>query len=112
MAPFVYKATTFDGKIVEGTMDASDGGSVALKLQDMGLLPIQVGPAGSKTVLTREIEWPWKNRKIGRNKPWCESYRRRNQGEKNKARHLLKHLETHPKDQHALQALKRVEVYV
>ncbi|PYV20033.1 MAG: hypothetical protein DMG07_00325 [Acidobacteria bacterium] len=66
MAPYVYKASTYDGKVVEGTMEAVDGGAVAMKLQDMGLLPIQVGPAGGKTVLTREIEWPWKKKRVRR----------------------------------------------
>ena len=66
MAPYVYKASTNDGKVVEGTMEAVDGGAVAMKLQDMGLLPIQVGPAGGKTVLTREIEWPWKKKRVRR----------------------------------------------
>jgi len=64
MASFVYKASTYDGKVVEGTMDAPDGGAAALKLHEMGLLPIQVGTAGAQTALTREIDWPWKNRRI------------------------------------------------
>lgn len=66
MAPYVYKASTNDGKVVEGTMEAVDGGAVAMKLQDMGLLPIQVGPAGGQALLTREIEWPWKKKRVRR----------------------------------------------
>jgi general secretion pathway protein F len=64
MPAFSYRASTFEGKVVEGTMDAADGGAVALKLQDMGLLPIQVGLTSSKSVLSREIDWPWKRRKL------------------------------------------------
>jgi type II secretion system protein F len=64
MASFVYKASTYDGKVVEGTMDAPDGGVAALKLHEMGLLPIQVGTAGAQTALTREIDWPWKNKRV------------------------------------------------
>jgi general secretion pathway protein F len=66
MAAFTYKAATPDGKIVEGTVEASDHGAVALKLQDMGLLPMKVGIAGRSSVLSREVEWPWKNRRVRR----------------------------------------------
>jgi general secretion pathway protein F len=64
MAAFSYKAATLEGKIVEGTMEAPDNGAVALKLQDMGLLPIRVVGAARKSVLAREIELPWKRKKI------------------------------------------------
>jgi general secretion pathway protein F len=66
MAAFTYKASTPDGKIVEGTVEASDHGAVALKLQDMGLLPMKVGIAGRSSVLSREVEWPWKGRRVRR----------------------------------------------
>ena len=66
MPAYVYKASTLEGKIVEGTMDAADGGAVSLKLQDMGLLPVHVGASSQRTALSREIEWPWKRRKVRR----------------------------------------------
>ncbi len=66
MTAYSYRASTIEGKIVEGTIDAVDHGTVAIKLQDMGLLPIKVGIAGKKGALTREIEWPWKGRRISR----------------------------------------------
>ncbi len=66
MTAYSYRASTLEGKIVEGTIDAVDHGAVAIKLQDMGLLPIRVGIAGKKSALTREIEWPWKGRRISR----------------------------------------------
>ena len=39
-----------------------------------------------------------KNRKHGRNKIWCDAYRKRGQREKNKAKKVLKHLAQHPND--------------
>ena len=66
MAAFIYRAATAEGKVVEGTVEATDNGAVAIKLQDMGLLPIKVAPASKKTALTREVEWPWKRKKIRR----------------------------------------------
>jgi general secretion pathway protein F len=66
MPGYVYKAATLEGKIVEGTMEAADGGAVSLKLQDMGLLPVHVGASSQRTALSREIEWPWKRRKVRR----------------------------------------------
>ena len=66
MAAYSYKASTMEGKLVEGTMEASDNGTVSLKLQEMGLLPIRVAVAGKKSLLNREIPWPWKHRKVRR----------------------------------------------
>lgn len=66
MPAFIYRATTLEGKVVEGTMEASDNGTVAIKLQDMGLLPIKVGLASKKSVLMREVEWPWRRKRIRR----------------------------------------------
>lgn len=43
-----------------------------------------------------------KNRKVGRNKKWCESYRARHQREKNKVVKLDRHIQTHPADNCAL----------
>jgi len=66
MAAYTYKAATPDGKIVEGTVEASDHGAVALKLQDMGLFPMKVGIAGRASFLSRDVEWPWKIRRVRR----------------------------------------------
>lgn len=66
MAAYSYKAATLEGKIVEGTLDASDAAVVALKLKDMGLLPIKVGIAEKKSLLSREIAWPWKRKRVRR----------------------------------------------
>lgn len=45
-----------------------------------------------------------KNRKHGRNKVWCEGYRRRGQRLKNKAKRLRKHLDKYPGDRCAFDA--------
>ncbi len=66
MPAYNYRAATLEGKIIEGTMEASDDGTVALKLQEMGLLPVQIGSAARMLSLKREIEWPWKRKKIRR----------------------------------------------
>ena len=47
-----------------------------------------------------------KNRKYGRNKPDCERYRSRGVRERNKARKLRKHLQSHCKDSSAVAALR------
>ena len=66
MPSYSYKASTFEGKIVEGTMEALDDGTVSLKLQEMGLLPVQIGAPARQTLFRREIDWPWRRRKIRR----------------------------------------------
>jgi general secretion pathway protein F len=55
MPSFNYMASTMEGKIVEGTMDASDDGTVSLKLQDMGLIPVRIGTAARQSVLVRSL---------------------------------------------------------
>jgi general secretion pathway protein F len=66
MASYNYKASTFEGKIVEGTIEASDNGTASVKLQEMGLLPILIGAPARPSFLRREMDWPWKRRKIRR----------------------------------------------
>lgn len=64
MPSYSYRASTMEGKIVEGSMESADEGTVAMKLQEMGLLPIRIGAATRPSALTREVEWPWKTRRI------------------------------------------------
>jgi len=47
-------------------MEAADDGTVSLKLQEMGLLPVRIGSATRKSVLMREVALPWRRRKIRR----------------------------------------------
>jgi general secretion pathway protein F len=64
MPAFVYRASTLEGKIVEGTLEASDDGAAALKLQEMGLLPIRLGGGAKKSFLSHELQWPWSRKRI------------------------------------------------
>jgi general secretion pathway protein F len=66
MPAFAYKALTPDGKMVEGNIDGPDGGTVALRLQEMGMLPIRVDTGARKTALTRDIDISWKRKKVRR----------------------------------------------
>ena len=64
MPSYNYRASTMEGKIVEGSMEAADNGTVSLKLQEMGLLPIRIGATRQESVFSREIELPWKSSRI------------------------------------------------
>jgi general secretion pathway protein F len=64
MAAYSYKAATMEGKLIAGSMEAPDSGTVSLRLQEMGLLPIRVGAAAQKTFFTREVALPWKRRRV------------------------------------------------
>jgi general secretion pathway protein F len=60
MSSFFYRATTLDGKILEGTIDAGDERTVLAKLRDMGYLPIHVGTEdGKKSFLSMNVQLPW-----------------------------------------------------
>jgi general secretion pathway protein F len=43
MSEFFYKATTMDGKLLEGSLDADSEKAVSVRLQQMGYFPIQIG---------------------------------------------------------------------
>ena len=47
-----------------------------------------------------------KNRKVGRAKKACESYRARQQRERNKAVKIARHLKRHPGDEVSINAFK------
>jgi general secretion pathway protein F len=66
MTAYSYRASTAEGKMVEGTMEALDDGTVSLKLQEMGLIPVRIGSAARQTIFSREIDWPWKSKKVRR----------------------------------------------
>ena len=65
MAFFRYKAVTPEGKVVEGTLEASDHAAVLARLQEQGQLPIKVF-SGEDTggLLSREIRLPWQRKKV------------------------------------------------
>jgi type II secretion system protein F len=64
MPSYNYRASTMEGKVIEGTMEATDDGTVSLKLQEMGLIPVRIGSIARESILSREIEWPWKRKKV------------------------------------------------
>jgi general secretion pathway protein F len=47
MAQFQYRATDFQGKIVEGSMEAGEERSVVQRLRERGLIPIKIGAGGA-----------------------------------------------------------------
>jgi general secretion pathway protein F len=66
MPAYPYRALTFEGKLVEGVMEASNDGAVSLKLQEMGLFPVKVGSGKGMSLFSREFELPWKKKKVRR----------------------------------------------
>jgi type II secretory pathway component PulF len=63
MATFFYKAVAGSGTVVDGTMDGADDRTIALRLQDMGLVPIQIGTRKSDQPL--KMNFRWRFRKAG-----------------------------------------------
>jgi len=49
MASFAYRATTREGKVVEGVIEADNERTVLIKLQDIGYLPLRITPGKSAT---------------------------------------------------------------
>jgi general secretion pathway protein F len=45
VAQFQFRAADAEGKVVEGTIEASESGAVVARLQDRGLIPIRIGAA-------------------------------------------------------------------
>jgi general secretion pathway protein F len=66
MPAYSYKASSAEGKIVEGMIDASDDGTASLKLQDMGLFPVRISTTAQKNVFAQEVKLPWKRNKVHR----------------------------------------------
>ena len=65
MPSYSYRASTAEGKIIESSMEAASEGTVSLKLQEMGLLPIHIGTAGRReSVFQRGVALPWKSKKV------------------------------------------------
>jgi general secretion pathway protein F len=66
MPAYSYKASSAEGKIIEGTIDASDDGTASLKLQEMGLFPVRISTKAQKNVFAQEVKLPWKRNKVHR----------------------------------------------
>src|SRR5438093_4013015 len=60
MATFFYRAVAGGGSLVDGTMEGANDKAVALKLQDMGLVPIQIGTRKSDQPLKFGFRWRFK----------------------------------------------------
>ncbi len=60
MSAFTYKATTREGKVVEGQIEAENERAVLVKLQDLGYLPLRItaGPKAARPVRARRIGPP------------------------------------------------------
>lgn len=58
LAQFQYRAADSQGKVVEGTIEAAEQSAVVARLQDRGLLPIRIGPAGDAKAKTSRVAMP------------------------------------------------------
>lgn len=50
MTSFTYKASDVKGNVVEGSMEAKEKGSVAVRLQEQGYIPIRITPSETEGV--------------------------------------------------------------
>ena len=57
MPTFFYRAVGKDGGIVNGVVEESTDRAAALKLQDMGLVPLHLGTRRSRRIWDMEIGW-------------------------------------------------------
>ncbi len=64
MTLFRYKAVTPEGKVVEGTLEAADQQTVLARLEEQGKLPIKVHSGEEGGLLGRQIQLPWKRRRV------------------------------------------------
>lgn len=53
MAQYQYRATDYQGKIVEGSMEAGEERSVVARLQERGLIPLRIGSGGAVATVAR-----------------------------------------------------------
>ena len=65
MAQFQYRATDFQGKIVEGFMEAGEERSVVQRLRERGLVPIKIGSGAGAARLGRSLSLPVLGRRRG-----------------------------------------------
>lgn len=55
MTQFQYRATDFQGKIVEGSMEAGEERAVVLRLQERGLIPLLIGAGSVPATAARTV---------------------------------------------------------
>ena len=63
MATFYYKAVAKGGGLIDGSLEGRDDKAVAVRLQEMGLIPIQI--AGRQASSPFKLNLKWRFRKIG-----------------------------------------------
>jgi len=63
MAQFQYRATDFQGKIVEGSMEAGEERSVVQRLREKGLIPIRIGAGSAAPRAAKAVSLPTLGRK-------------------------------------------------
>ncbi len=63
MAQFQYRATDFQGKIVEGSMEAGEERSVVQRLREKGLIPIRIGAGSAAPRVAKAVSVPTFGRK-------------------------------------------------
>ena len=63
MAQFQYRATDFQGKIVEGSMEAGEERSVVQRLREKGLIPIRIGVGSAAPRVAKAVTVPGFGRK-------------------------------------------------
>lgn len=67
MAAYSYKAAAADGKLIEGVIEAPDDRTVALRLQDMGYIPIKIGTQAKRSRLSFDLsrnQLPWSKKRV------------------------------------------------
>lgn len=58
MTQFQYRATDFQGKIVEGSMEAGEERAVVQRLQERGLIPLRIGAGSAPAPAARALSLP------------------------------------------------------
>ncbi len=61
---FQFKAVTPDGKVVEGTLEASDEKSALSRLEEQGQMPIRLSGEEASGWLGREFQLPWERKRV------------------------------------------------
>ena len=61
---FAYKVRDGDGKLLEGTIDADNSGSVASRLRQMGYTPVNI-EAKNARAMSKEIHLPGMGSRVG-----------------------------------------------
>ncbi|UCF37271.1 MAG: type II secretion system F family protein [Acidobacteriota bacterium] len=61
---FQYKAVTPDGRVTEGTLEASDKSVAIARLEEQGQMPIKVSAEGEAGLFGSEFKLPWQRKRV------------------------------------------------